>query len=56
MRSFSKEDQIAQGGAPYIFRLNLGTFGDFIGGPTKVDRSSDDDPTRELLNLSLIHI
>jgi len=28
----------------------LGTFGDFIGGPTKVDRSSDDDPTRELLN------
>ena len=29
MRSFSKEDQIAQGGAPYIFRLNLGTFGDF---------------------------
>jgi len=29
MRSFSKEDQIAQGGAPYIFRLNLGNFGDF---------------------------
>ena len=29
MRSFSKEEQIAQGGAPYIFRLNLGTFGDF---------------------------
>ena len=29
MRSFSKEDQIAQGGAPYVFRLNLGSFGDF---------------------------
>ena len=29
MRSFSKEEQIAKGGAPYIFRLNLGTFGDF---------------------------
>ena len=29
MRSFSKEEQIAQGGEPYIFRLNLGTFGDF---------------------------
>jgi hypothetical protein len=28
----------------------LGTFGDFVGGPTKIDRSSDDDPTRELLN------
>ena len=28
----------------------LGTFGDFVGGPTKVDRSTDDDPTRELLN------
>ena len=28
----------------------IGTFGDFIGGPTKVDRSTDDDPTRELLN------
>jgi tetratricopeptide (TPR) repeat protein len=29
MQSFSKEDQIAQGGDAYIFRLNLGTFGDF---------------------------
>jgi hypothetical protein len=29
MRSFSKEDQIAQGGTPYVFRLNLGAFGDF---------------------------
>jgi len=29
----------------------LGTFGDFVGGPTAIDRSStDDDPTRELLN------
>jgi len=28
----------------------LGTFGDLVGGPTKVDRSTDDDPTRELLN------
>ena len=29
MRSFSKEDQLAQGGDAYIFRLNLGTFGEF---------------------------
>ena len=29
MQSFSKEDQIAQGGEIYIFRLNLGTFGSF---------------------------
>jgi len=29
MKSFSKEDQLAQGGDAYIFRLNLGTFGDF---------------------------
>tara|TARA_B100001142_G_scaffold79753_2_gene80482 strand:+ start:3096 stop:4706 length:1611 start_codon:yes stop_codon:yes gene_type:complete len=29
MQSFSKSDQLAQGGEPYIFRLNLGTFGDF---------------------------
>ncbi len=28
----------------------LGTFGDLIGGPTQIDRSTDDDPTRELLN------
>ena len=28
----------------------LGTFGDLIGGPTEIDRSTDDDPTRELLN------
>ena len=28
----------------------IGTFGDFVGGPTAIDRSSDDDPTRELLN------
>ena len=29
MKSFSKQDQIAQGGDPYIFRINLGTFGVF---------------------------
>ena len=29
MQSFSKEDQLAQGGDTYIFRLNLGTFGEF---------------------------
>jgi len=29
MKSFSKEKQIAQGGDPYIFRVNLGTFGEF---------------------------
>jgi len=29
MQSFSKEDQIAQGGEAYIFRLNIGTFGEF---------------------------
>ena len=29
MTSYSKEDQIAKGGDAYIFRLNLGTFGDF---------------------------
>ncbi len=28
----------------------LGTFGDLVGGPTKIDRSTDDDPGRELLN------
>ncbi len=29
MKSFSKKDQMAQGGDPYIFRLNLGTFDEF---------------------------
>jgi len=29
MQSFSKEDQLIQGMEAYIFRLNLGTFGDF---------------------------
>ena len=29
MKSFSKQDQLAQGGEPYIFRINLGTFGEF---------------------------
>ena len=28
----------------------IGTFGDLIGGPTEITRSTDDDPTRELLN------
>jgi hypothetical protein len=28
----------------------IGTFGDLIGGPTQITRSTDDDPTRELLN------
>jgi hypothetical protein len=28
----------------------IGTFGDLVGGPTAVDRSTDDDATRELLN------
>ena len=29
MQSFSKNDQLSQGGEVYIFRLNLGTFGEF---------------------------
>ena len=29
MKSFSKNEQIAKGGNPYIFRINLGTFGEF---------------------------
>ena len=29
MQSFSKQEQIVQGGDTYIFRLNLGTFGEF---------------------------
>ena len=29
MQSFSKKDQLAKGGETYIFRLNLGTFGEF---------------------------
>tara|TARA_Y100001954_G_C15794691_1_gene597001 strand:- start:309 stop:1862 length:1554 start_codon:yes stop_codon:yes gene_type:complete len=29
MRSFSKQEQIAQGGDPYIFRVNLGSYGEF---------------------------
>ena len=28
----------------------IGTFGDLVGGPTEITRSTDDDPTRELLN------
>ena len=28
----------------------LGTFGDLVGGPTEVNRATDDDATRELLN------
>jgi len=29
MKSFSKQDQIAKGVDPYIFRVNLGTFGEY---------------------------
>ena len=29
MQSFSKEEQLAQGNDPYIFRVNVGTFGEF---------------------------
>ena len=29
IQSFSKEEQLAKGGAAYIFRLNMGTFGSF---------------------------
>ncbi len=29
LKSFSKEDQLSQGGEAYIFRINVGTFGDF---------------------------
>ena len=29
MQSFSKKDQLAQGGVAHVFRLNLGTFGEF---------------------------
>lgn len=29
VKSFTKEEQMAQGGGTYIFRLNLGTFGSF---------------------------
>jgi len=29
MKSFSKQDQLAKGNDPYIFRVNLGTFGEF---------------------------
>ena len=39
MKSFSKQDQIAQGGDPYIFRINLGTFGEFN---TPVDLFEED--------------
>ena len=28
----------------------VGTFGDLVGGPTTIDRATDDDATRELLN------
>src|SRR6056300_1939844 len=28
----------------------VGTFGDLVGGPTTIDRSTDDDATRELFN------
>ena len=40
MLSFSKEDQLSQGGDAYVFRLNLGTFGDF---DTPVDLFDEDN-------------
>ena len=40
MLSFSKEDQLSQGGEAYVFRLNLGTFGDF---DTPVDLFDEDN-------------
>jgi hypothetical protein len=40
MQSFSKEDQLAQGGNAYIFRLNLGTFGSFDTPANLFDESN----------------
>ncbi len=39
MQSFSKEEQLAQGGGAYIFRLNLGVFGSFDTPATLFDES-----------------
>jgi tetratricopeptide (TPR) repeat protein len=40
MKSFSKKDQMAQGGDPYIFRLNLGTFDEYNTPITIFDEKS----------------
>ena len=40
MKSFSKKEQLAQGNDPYIFRVNLGTFGEF---DTPSDLFDEDD-------------
>ena len=40
MQSFSKQEQLAQGNDPYIFRVNLGTFGEF---DTPSDLFDEDD-------------
>ena len=40
MLSFSKEDQLSKGGEAYVFRLNLGTFGEF---DTPVDLFDEDN-------------
>ena len=43
----------ATGAAEAIFVGDVedaGTFGDFMGGPTEIDRSDDNDPAKELLN------
>ena len=39
MQSFSKEEQLAQGGGAYIFRLNLGVFGSFDTPASLFDES-----------------
>ena len=39
MQSFSKEEQLAQGGGAYIFRLNLGVFGSFDTPATLFEES-----------------
>ena len=43
----------ASGAAEAVFVGDVedaGTFGDFMGGPTEIDRSDDNDPAKELLN------
>jgi hypothetical protein len=38
MKSFSKQEQISQGNEPYVFRINLGTFGEFDTPSTLFDK------------------
>jgi hypothetical protein len=38
MKSFSKHEQISQGNEPYVFRINLGTFGEFDTPSTLFDK------------------